>query len=148
VHGEAGVSLRRVVAPVDNAEDGETLLRFLKKQPFPEPLEIRVVHVVPVADPLWPLDALQSERHVREAIASSGALTGGIAQCLSALGHHATGVTGLGAAADSILREAESFGAELVLMGARRRSGASRFLLGSASYTVAHQARCPVLILR
>ncbi|HEV8480018.1 MAG TPA: universal stress protein [Candidatus Eisenbacteria bacterium] len=148
VHGDAQSSVRRVIAPVESAEDGEHLIRFLKKQPFPEPLEIRVLHVVPVADPLWPLDALQSEKHAREAIEGSGALTGGIAASLSALGHRASGVTGLGAAAESILREAESFGAQLVLMGARRRSGASRFLLGSVSYTIAHQARCPVLVLR
>jgi len=148
VHGEGSSSVRRVLAPVESADDGETLLRFLKKRPFPEPLEIRVLHVVPVADPLWPLDALQSESHVKEAIQSSGALTAGIAECLNASGHRATGVTGLGAAPVSILHEAESFGAHLVLMGARRRSAASRFLLGSVSYTVTHQARCPVLVLR
>jgi len=148
VHGEGGSSIRRVLAPVENAEDGENLLRFLKKQPFPESLEMRVLHVVPVADPLWPLDALQSEKHVREAIERSTALTSGIAQCLSTLGHRAAGVTGLGAASVAILREAESFGAQLVVMGARQRSGASRFLLGSVSYSIAHQARCPVLVLR
>ena len=75
-----GSSVRRVLAPVENAEDGESLLRFLKKQPFPESLEMRVLHVVPVADPLWPLDALQADKHVREAIERSGALTSGIAQ--------------------------------------------------------------------
>jgi nucleotide-binding universal stress UspA family protein len=148
VHGPARCAVRRVLAPVQGEDDVEHLVRFLKKKPFPGGLEIRVLHVVPVADPLWPLDALQADKHARAAIEKASALTGSVAETLGELGHRAAGVVGLGASSDSILKEADSFGADLVLMGARSRSEASRFLLGSVSHSVVHRARCPVLILR
>jgi nucleotide-binding universal stress UspA family protein len=148
VHGPARAAVHRVLAPVQGEEDVEHLVRFFKKTPFPGSLEVRVLHVVPVADPLWPLDALQSKKLGREAIEKGRALACGAAHALANLGHRAGGVVGLGASSESILREAGSFAADLVLMGARGRSGASRFLLGSVSYSVVHHARCPVLVLR
>jgi nucleotide-binding universal stress UspA family protein len=148
VRGTAKTAVRRVLAPVQGEEDVARLVRFLKKVPFPGSLEIRVLHVVPVADPLWPLDAVTADKHAREEIERTATLARAGAETLSALGHKAVGVTGLGASSESILREAESFGADLVLMGARGRSDVSRFLLGSVSHSVLHQAGCPVLILR
>jgi nucleotide-binding universal stress UspA family protein len=148
VHGAAKTSVRRVLAPVQGEDDVERLVHFLKKVPFPASLEIRVLHVVPVADPLWPLDALTADKHAKEEIERTATLAQAGAGALSALGHKAAGATGLGASSESILREAESFGADLVLMGARGRSAVSRFLLGSVSHSVLHQAECPVLILR
>ena len=148
VHGPARIPVRRALAPVQGEEDAEHLVRFLKKKPFPGALDIRVLHVVPVADPLWPLDALQADKLGREAIEEANALADSVAHTLASLGHQASGIVGLGASSESILREADSFGADLVLMGARKRSAASRFLLGSVSYSVVHRARCPVLVLR
>ena len=148
VHGTARAAVRRVLAPVHGEEDGERLVHFLSKKPFPVAVEIRVLQVLPVADPLWPLDALRDDQRVRAAIDKASEATGAVAQSLVKLGHRAVGAVGLGAASDSILREVDSFAADLILMSARSRSGASRFLLGSVSHAVVHRAPCPVVILR
>ena len=48
----------------------------------------------------------------------------------------------------SILNEAESFGADLIMVGSHGGSGLTRFLLGSVSQAVALHADCSVEIVR
>lgn len=50
-----------------------------------------------------------------------------------------------GAAAERIVQYATEQGADLVVLGARGRTGFSRALLGSVAEQVARTARCPVL---
>ncbi|MDQ6902695.1 MAG: universal stress protein [Bacteroidota bacterium] len=47
-----------------------------------------------------------------------------------------------------ILKEAESFGADLIVVGSHGRGTIGRFLLGSVSQSVALHASCSVLIVR
>ncbi len=47
-----------------------------------------------------------------------------------------------------ILKEAETFGADLIVVGSHSQSGLSRFLLGSVSHAVALHADCSVEIVR
>ncbi len=49
---------------------------------------------------------------------------------------------------EGILKEAESFGADLIVIGSHGRSALSRFLLGSVSHAVALHANCSVEIVR
>jgi len=49
---------------------------------------------------------------------------------------------------DAIIEEAESWGADLILVGSHGYRGYERFLLGSVSQAVASQARCSVEIVR
>ena len=53
-----------------------------------------------------------------------------------------------GHAADQILKEAEDFGADLIVVGTRGHGLIKRFLLGSVSQKVVEYARCPVLLGR
>jgi nucleotide-binding universal stress UspA family protein len=50
--------------------------------------------------------------------------------------------------ADAILDIAESEDADLIVVGNRGMTGASRFLLGSVPNKVSHHARCSVMIIR
>ncbi len=50
--------------------------------------------------------------------------------------------------ADAILDVAEERGAELIVVGNKGMTGASRFLLGSVPNKVSHHAPCSVLIIR
>lgn len=47
-----------------------------------------------------------------------------------------------------ILDEAETFGADLIVVGSHGQSGLSRFLLGSVSHALALHANCSVQIVR
>ena len=47
-----------------------------------------------------------------------------------------------------ICREAESVGADLIVVGSHGRTGLSHVLLGSVAERVVRHARCPVLVVR
>ena len=53
-----------------------------------------------------------------------------------------------GDAADAILRIAEQYEADLIVIGNRGMQGARRFLLGSVPNKVSHHAPCDLLIVR
>ncbi len=52
-----------------------------------------------------------------------------------------------GAATSSILRAAERFGSDMIVMGTHGRSGLDRIVIGSVASTVLHKAACPVLVV-
>ena len=53
----------------------------------------------------------------------------------------------VGDAAEAILNEARKLGAELIVLGKRRKSRVSRFVLGSVAAAVLRGANCPVLVV-
>lgn len=53
-----------------------------------------------------------------------------------------------GSPKDIILKEAESFGADLIVVGSHGRGAVQRFLMGSVSQAVALHATCSVEIVR
>ena len=54
----------------------------------------------------------------------------------------------VGDAADAILDVAEEQGSDLIVVGNKGMTGATRFLLGSVPNKVSHHAPCSVLIVR
>lgn len=48
---------------------------------------------------------------------------------------------------NAVLDQARDFGAELVVLGARRRGGVASMFLGSVSDTIVHRSVCPVLLI-
>ena len=81
----------------------------------------------------------EEERH-REAIEAQTAL--------AEHGIEATVVERHGDPATAILDEADSEGADLIVMGTRGISTAERWLVGSVSTKVLHHAHCSVLVAR
>lgn len=53
-----------------------------------------------------------------------------------------------GSISDQIVVAAESFGADLLIVGSHGKSGIARFLLGSTSQSVSTHAKCSILIAR
>ncbi len=49
---------------------------------------------------------------------------------------------------DSIIEEAKSYGADLIVLGTHGRRGVRRMLLGSDAEAVAREAACAVLLVR
>ena len=54
----------------------------------------------------------------------------------------------VGTPGKAICKVAQQWGAELIVMGSRGRSGLSELMLGSVSNHVMHRAVCPVLVLK
>jgi nucleotide-binding universal stress UspA family protein len=81
----------------------------------------------------------------REAVAATLELA---AEPLRAAGVPVETYARRGDAADAILDVAEERGADLIVVGNRGTTGASRFLLGSVPNKISHHAPCAVLIIR
>ncbi|WP_447971464.1 universal stress protein [Nitrospira sp. M1] len=67
---------------------------------------------------------------------------------LGTIGYPATTHVGLGDPSYTIIEQQPANKTDMVMMGSHGRRGISRFLLGSVSHSVLHQADCTVLILR
>ena len=140
--------LAHVLLPIQGKEDAETALRFLSMKPFREPVRVRVLHVFPAELHPGSLTGAAGQALRYELRAGAEKLTRDVADRLASLGYEASGRVEEGTPATSILKTVATEGADLIVMGARVRSGVSRFLLGSVSHAVVHQTPISVLLLR
>jgi nucleotide-binding universal stress UspA family protein len=85
-------------------------------------------------------DPVEKEEHARRLEAAG--------RHLAALGVEARLVEGFGDPAKVITAQAESTGADLIVVGTEHRNIVERLLQGSVSSGVAHRAPCDVLIVR
>jgi nucleotide-binding universal stress UspA family protein len=86
----------------------------------------------------WMLtDRSQAEERARKGrqLASAEGVTGAVVQALE------------GDPAEVLLGAAEDFNADLIVVGSKGLTGASRFVLGSVASSVSHHAPCDVLIV-
>jgi nucleotide-binding universal stress UspA family protein len=103
-------------------------------------VELVVVHVVETLD----LDVEDAQRNglstdVRAAVAASG--SGDVKWDI----HLATGTDDI---AGTVVQLANQYGAEVLVIGARRRSPAGKFLLGSSAQRIILDADVPVLVVK
>jgi nucleotide-binding universal stress UspA family protein len=147
----------RVLLAVDESDYSTGAARSIAARPWPEGTEIRVMSVVdlaptflqsafepPFVDPQGMEELRQqavaraesSITRAREILTDAGLRT---SEHLSVL---------LEDPKKSILDEAKSWGAELIVVGSHGRRGFQRFLLGSVSEGVAMHATCTVDIIR
>lgn len=140
--------IQQVLIPVESQEDGEVVVRFLKKKPFREPITATVLHVIPFSEPVWPVGAMISPEFRKEMVAYGETFTNGLSAELKQMGHEAKGVVVVGAPSHTIIEEANKYAADVILMRTHSRSGVSRFLLGSVSHSVVHHTESSILFVR
>lgn len=140
--------IQKVLIPLESQEDGEAVVRFMKKKPFREPISATVLHVIPFSEPVWPVGAMISPEFRKEMIAYGEKFTNGVGAELTQMGHEAKGVIVVGAPSHTIIEEATKHAADLIMMRTHSRSGVSRFLLGSVSHSVVHHAGSSILFVR
>jgi nucleotide-binding universal stress UspA family protein len=85
-------------------------------------------------------DSAVAAEHMAQAVAIA------VAHGVPAAGVHV--ISEPGDPADAIVGVAEARGADLIVVGSKGMSSATRFLLGSVPSKVAHHAPCDVLIVR
>ena len=139
---------RKILLPIEGPEDAEAALQFLALQPFRQPVEVEVFTVWPQPRLSWPSTVAQSNvletQAIEEAQERMNVITARVRQMNIACQAH----VGIGNPAYAILEQAKAAQSDLIMMGTHARSGFSRFLMGSVSHAVLHQAPCPVLIVR
>jgi nucleotide-binding universal stress UspA family protein len=101
--------------------------------------ELAVLHVVDTLD-------LDKTEALRAGVADE------VRKILTSAGHDVPWTlhpaTGEGNVAETVLRLAEEAGAEVLVIGARRRSPVGKFLLGSVTQTIILDADVPVLVVK
>ncbi len=138
--------LNQILLPLQGQYDADAAIRFFQKQPFKDPVGVTIMTVLPATRPPWPVDAAAAEKLEAQALQHARDFVEEAAAKLRALGQTVRATSVLGSPATMILHEAEKLQTDLIMMGSRGRQGITRFVLGSVSHAVLHQAPCPVLV--
>jgi nucleotide-binding universal stress UspA family protein len=142
----------KILLAIDGSQPSITAVSIAKGLTLPAGSTIELLTVV-ADDPWtygpWPIPAMalaprDLERAQREVLSRLD----GIATDLAANGRTIRTMVRQGRAASEIVREADRFGADLILLGARGHGAVDRILVGSVSSEVVDQAGCPVLVVR
>ena len=149
-------ALNRVLLATDGSQYSDMAAQFLLNLPLPRRSQVIMVTAVQshiaalVKTPTLDLQVNQQlvtelqaceEREARNIIAKLG-------NGFHKEGYKTSSVVMLGGAAESILRVAQEYETDIVVLGAKGLSGIESFLLGSVAERVARYAKCSVLIGR
>ncbi len=136
----------RVLLATDGSKDARAAAAYLKELPLPPATTVRITVVVTL--PEFALDGPP----IREFKRSVLELARGLAdEARAALAGRELAVETdvvAGDARTEIVRQAEEWRADLVVLGARGLGRIKRLLLGSVSLAVARHATCPVLVVK
>ena len=146
---KAGINrIQQVLLPIEHDEDAERAFSFLSAKPFRGQTRIRLLHVIPFAQPVLPIGALMPETLRKDLFAEGEKFTAEMASRLSALGYDTDTLVATGAPSSIIHEQAQTIKADLIMMGVQRGKALSRFFLGSVSHSVVHHSTCSVFLLR
>lgn len=141
-------TLRHILVPVEGQEDADRILTVLLTIPFRESINITVMTVWAQPRLPWPITLGQSSQLEERALYHAQEMVDKIVAQLEEKHYRASSTVGLGDPAYAILEQARALHPDLIAVGSHGRKGITRFLLGSVSHTLVHQARCPVLVVR
>jgi len=150
VRPRKGTGARKVLLATDGSECSEAAARSIAMRPWPAGTEFRVISVVELAASWLYFDPKAMEDLRAEAMNRAQDAVLAAEKILVEAGLTETGTVEIptGSAKELILKEAEDWGADLIVAGSHGRRGATRFLLGSVSEPVAFHAHCSVEIVR
>lgn len=140
--------VKHLLLPVEGQDDGDRIINFVSRIGFPIPLRVSVMTIWAQPRLPWPMTLGQSKLLESRALDHAQDMVGAIAEQLKGKGYDSAGVVGLGDPAFAILEQARSLKPDLILVGSHGRKGLSRFMLGSVSHTLVHQASCPLVVVR
>ena len=142
-----------VLVPTDGSDCAEGALRAVAARPWPAGTEIHVICVpeVPVlagAYPYYPPElvlevAAANDTHAKEAIQRGAGILKKAGLCVSEEVTEARE-----SPVRAVLATADMWGADLIVMGSHGRRGLDRYVMGSASESVALHAHCSVEVVR
>jgi nucleotide-binding universal stress UspA family protein len=142
----------RILVAIDGSEQSDAVVDDIARQYFPADSEVRVISVVEAPNLGDGVDmSLSAEIEKTARQRASSAVEKAAAQLRADEGNHKRNVTTdvlSGSPKRVILEEAESFGADLIVVGSHGHGMLDRFLLGSVSQAVALHAKCSVEIVR
>ena len=136
----------RILIGVDGSPGGEAATRLGGEIAREHKCEVYLVHAVPLPPMVIGVDQAMSveslsffEDAAESAVHKAGSM-------LDEIGVHHTAVIKPGGPADVILDVAADKDADLIVVGHRGLGAMQRFILGSVSAKLAHQARCALML--
>lgn len=136
----------KVLLAIDSSTESQAVIREFESRPWPSGTELRVLTVID----LFALTASVGylEPFVKSENEAAQLLVDQTVERLSSRGYQTTTAVVQGYPGTTIVEEAESWGADLVLAGSHGHSGFIRFLIGSIAKAVVQNASCSVEIVR
>ncbi|HEX3249291.1 MAG TPA: universal stress protein [Pyrinomonadaceae bacterium] len=143
----------RILIGVDHSPDSDAAVAAVCRRRWPKGSEVALLSVVDTVMAINPdhsdssvtrwieVSDQRSWQQVREIFAPA-------AQKLRDAGLHAEVLIRRGNPADEILKEADTWGADCIFVGAKGTRGIDRLLLGSVSSAVSARAHCSVEVVR
>jgi nucleotide-binding universal stress UspA family protein len=145
----------RILLAVDGSDCSDAAAQELAKRPWPPQSEVKVIAALEIPAPVgmepWAMSPDYFEnletalRPAAQAVLDSALLK------LKSITDKTLKVSSeiiQGSPAQVIVDEAESWGADLIVMGSRGLGVWNRLLLGSVSNAVVHHAKCSVEVVR
>ncbi len=145
----------KILLATDGSDYSKAAVNSVAERPWPEGSEVRIISAMEIpyapTTEAWVLPAsyyTELERVAREQAAA--ALKDAVERIEygKAFGLEITTRIIGGSAGEVIMDEAESWDADLIVLGSHGYKGWQRFLLGSVSHAVATHAHCSVEIVR
>lgn len=142
----------KILLAVDGSEYSAAAVEAVATRPWPSGTTVRVLiamePVVPPAAELWYDAGGNLERARQEITAHAEQLTVGVVETLRASGLTAETAVLDGDPRSVIVDEAESWSADLIVIGTHGYTGIKRWLLGSVAHAVVSHAPCSVEVVR
>ena len=134
----------RVLVATDGSQYGQRGLNWVATLPFVKPPRVTVLHVL---DSAWFRGPFRTKPEVRRIVARSARTLRKATQQLASLKLKGTVHKEQGAVAPTILKRAPKRDG-LLVVGSQGLDAFARFVLGSVSTILLHQATCPVLVVK
>lgn len=141
-------SIEKILIAIQSPEDVGKARQLLEKRPFQSACEIVLFSVVPIPRSLFRGGVSAPEEKIEQALRSTEAFLDQAVDQIKNFYDSVKGYVGLGAPAETILEQASIMEADLLVMGIHHPSTITRFMLGTVSHTVLHQATRPILMIR
>jgi nucleotide-binding universal stress UspA family protein len=145
----------KILLAVDGSQCSEEAIEEIARRPWPESSEIKVLTAfelpLPQTPDAWALPPTYFDEMDRSARKHAQAIVERAVEKLKSKLDHTVVVDGEflpGPPRAVILDEAESWGAELIVVGSHGYRAWERFLLGSVSQSVVSHAKCSVEVVR
>jgi nucleotide-binding universal stress UspA family protein len=136
----------RVLLATDGSEEARAAAAWMAQFPLPTGSRLRVVSVVSI--PPSPLDIPTVREFATALREAANQAAEGARLLLAPRFADSEALVLEGDAREAILRAAEEWPADLIVLGARGLGALAGFLLGGVSLNVARQARCSVLVVK
>ena len=139
----------KVLMGIDDSKFSEDVIQAVINQFRPENTEVLVLNVLQPISAFAPPEMAQGYApELEDQKKSARALVGRFAERLNRAGFKAHISVEIGDVRVSIIRAAEEWHADLIMVGSHGQRGIESFLLGNVAESIARHAKCSVEIVR